>query len=62
MTCQRKKFSRHQKLEVVRQIEHGEKTLSEVGRCRSWHYVSPANGARQPAAAQYACAPESPEL
>ena len=32
MTRQRKKFSRKQKLEAVRQIEHGEKTLSEVGR------------------------------
>ena len=27
MTRQRKKFSREQKLEAVRQIEHGEKTL-----------------------------------
>ena len=32
MTRQRKKFGRKQKLEAVRQIEHGEKTLSEVGR------------------------------
>ena len=32
MTRQRKKFSRKQKLDAVRQIEHGEKTLSEVGR------------------------------
>lgn len=32
MTRQRKKFTREQKFEAVRQIEHGEKTLSEVGR------------------------------
>ncbi len=32
MTRQRKKFMRREKLEVVRQIEHGEKKLSEVGR------------------------------
>jgi len=32
MTRQRKKFTRREKLEVVRQIEHGEKKLSEVGR------------------------------
>jgi transposase len=32
MTRQRKKFTREQKFAAVRQIEHGEKTLSEVGR------------------------------
>jgi transposase-like protein len=32
MTRQRKKFDREQKFEAIRQIEHGEKTLSEVGR------------------------------
>ena len=32
MTRQRKKFDREQKIEAIRQIEHGEKTLSEVGR------------------------------
>ncbi len=30
MTRQRRKFSREQKLEVVRQIEDGERTLSEA--------------------------------
>ena len=32
MTRQRKKFDQEQKFEAIRQIEHGEKTLSEVGR------------------------------
>ena len=32
MTRQRNKFTREQKLEAVRQIEDGEKTLSEVSR------------------------------
>ncbi len=32
MTRQRKKFTRQQKQDAVRQIENGEKTLSEVGR------------------------------
>ncbi|MCJ7558978.1 MAG: transposase [Gammaproteobacteria bacterium] len=32
MTRQRKKFTKKQKLEAVRRIENGEKTLSEVGR------------------------------
>lgn len=32
MTRQRKKFSRKQKLDAVRQIEHGEKNGEECGR------------------------------
>lgn len=32
MTRQRKKYTEEQKLEAVRQIEDGEKTLSEVSR------------------------------